>query len=88
MKPAEQLDLLSNASEVEEDRGIMARVIAFCALSRTNPGNRKEYGRRNDPYRFDTRNTLATHMPLGSATLKPMIWWTPCNSFHWREKTG
>ena len=30
-------------------RGFMARMMALCSLPRTNPGNRKEYVRRNGP---------------------------------------
>ena len=30
--------------------GFMARTMALCSLPRTNPGDRKEYVRRNGPY--------------------------------------
>ena len=47
---ANQVNLLVGASEADPDRGFMARTMALCSLPRTNPGNRKEYVRRNGPY--------------------------------------
>ena len=47
----EQVSALVGASEAEPDMGFMARLLALCSLPRTNPGNRKEYIRRNSPNR-------------------------------------
>ena len=47
---ADQVDELVGASEADPDLGFMARLMALCSLPRTNPGNRKEYVRRNGPY--------------------------------------
>ena len=45
-----QVNQLIEASEAEPDLGFMARLLALCSLPRTNPGDRKEYVRRNGPY--------------------------------------
>ena len=45
-----QVNQLIEASEAEPDLGFMARLLALCSLPRTNPGNRKEFVRRNGPY--------------------------------------
>ena len=47
---ADQVNQLVQASEADPDLGFMARTMALCSLPRTNPGNRKEYVRRNGPY--------------------------------------
>ena len=46
----DQVNQLVGASEADPDLGFMARTMALCSLPRTNPGNRKEYVRRNGPY--------------------------------------
>ena len=46
---ADQVNQLVSASEADPDRGFMARMLALCSLPRSNPGNRKEYVRRNGP---------------------------------------
>ena len=47
---ADQVNQLVAASEATPDLGFMARMMVLCSLPRTNPGNRKEYKRRNGPY--------------------------------------
>ena len=42
----DQVEQLVTASEADPERGFMARTMALCSLPRTNPGNRKEYIRR------------------------------------------
>ena len=44
---ADQVEQLVTASEADPERGFMARTMALCSLPRSNPGNRKEYVRRN-----------------------------------------
>ena len=46
----DQVDQLVGASEADPDMGFMARLMTLCSLPRTNPGDRKEYVRRNGPY--------------------------------------
>ena len=48
----DQVNQLVSASEADTDLGFMARTMALCSLPRTNPGNRKEYVRRNGPYKL------------------------------------
>ena len=40
---ADQVNQLVSASEADPDLGFMARMMALCSLSRTNPGDRKEW---------------------------------------------
>ena len=47
---ADQVNQLVGASEADPDLGFMARLLALCSLPRTNPGDQKEYVRRNGPY--------------------------------------
>ena len=46
----DQVDQLVEAREADPEVGFMAPLMALCSLPRTNPGNRKEYVRRNGPY--------------------------------------
>ena len=46
----DQVNQLVSASEADASLGFMARTMALCSLPRSNPGNRKEYVRRNGPY--------------------------------------
>ena len=48
----DQVNQLVGASEADPDLGFMARLLVLCSLPRTNPGNRKEYVRRNGPYKL------------------------------------
>ena len=47
----DQVDQLVGASKADADLGFMARLMAFCSLPRTNPGNRHQYKRVNRPYK-------------------------------------
>ena len=47
---AEQVNRLVTARESDPDLGFQARMMALCSLPRSNPGQRKEYVRRNGPY--------------------------------------
>ena len=58
---ADQVNQLVSASEADPDLGFMARMLALCSLPRTNPGNRKEYVRRNGPYRGLSRNGVKNY---------------------------
>ena len=65
---ADQVNQLVSASELDPDLGFMARLMALCCLPRTNPGNRKEYVRRNGPYKLGMTagidNKLPSYAPL------------------------
>ena len=45
-----QTNQLVAAQEADPDLGFVGRTLALCSLPRTDPGNRKEYVRRNGPY--------------------------------------
>ena len=69
----DQVNQLVSASEADADLGFMARTMALCSLPRTNPGNRKEYVRRNGLLPGDTDvyqggDTLATIWDLTRST--------------------
>ena len=57
---ADQVDRLVAASEADPDLGFMARMLVLCSLPRTNPGNRKEYVRRNGPYTWSCPDLVDT----------------------------
>jgi len=46
----DQAHALAAARDAEPDTGFMMRLLALCALPRTNPGNRDRYVRRNGPF--------------------------------------
>ena len=46
----DQVEALVRASETDPEPGFMARWLMLCSLPRSNPGQRKEYVRRNGPY--------------------------------------
>ena len=52
----------------------MARMMALCSLPRTNPGNRKEYIRRNGPYTLVMSATGLNKLPFGNLPRLLMAW--------------
>ena len=71
---ADQVDRLVWASEAAPDRGFIARLIALCSLPRTNPGNRKEYIRRNGPYTLGMSAGINTKLPFGNLPRLLLAW--------------
>ena len=70
---ADQVNQLVSASEAEADLGFMGWLMALCPLPRTNPGNRKEYVRRNGPYTFSHECWWAlTSSPQGRGNAEGM----------------
>ena len=63
---ADQVHQLVGASEADPDLGFMARMMALCSLSRTNPGNRKEYKRGNGPYTLYMTAIGDNKLPYGN----------------------
>ena len=63
---ADQVNLLVSASEADADLGFMARMMALCSLPRTNPGNLKEYVRRNGPYTLYMTAGGGNKLPFGN----------------------
>ena len=60
----DQVNQLVSASEADPARGFMARTMALCSLPRSNPGNRKEYVRRNGPYKLGMTAGIDNQTPL------------------------
>ena len=69
---ADQVNQLVSASEADADLGFMARTMALCSLPRSNPGNRKEYKRVNDPSRSTWSRAVVTSSP--TATCRACCW--------------
>ena len=62
----DQVNALVSASEAGPDMGFMARLMALCSLPRTNPGNLKEYVRRNGPYKLGMTAGVDNKLPFGN----------------------
>ena len=63
----DQVNQLVSASEADPDLGFMARLLALCSLPRTNPGNRKEYVRRNGPYKLGMIAGIDNKLPTATS---------------------
>ena len=71
---ADQVNQLVGASEADADLGFMARLLALCSLPRTNPGNRKEYIRRNGPYTLGMTAGINNKLPFGNLPRLLLAW--------------
>ena len=71
---ADQVDQLVSASEADPDRGFMARTMALCSLPRSNPGKRKEYVRRNGPYKLGMTAGIDNKLPYGNLPRLILAW--------------
>ena len=71
---ADQVDRLVEASEADLDRGFMARLMALCSLPRTNPGNRTQYKRVNDPYKLIMSAAGDYKLPFGTNPRLILAW--------------
>ena len=69
-----QVNQLIEASEVDADLGFMARLLALCSLPRTNPGDRKEYVRRNGPYALAMTAGVNARLPYGNLPRLLLAW--------------
>ena len=70
----DQVNQLVEASEADPDMGFMARLMALCSLPRTNPGDRKEYVRRNGPYALVMSAGGLNKLPFGSIPRLLLAW--------------
>ena len=70
----DQVDQLVGASEADPDMGFMARLLALCSLPRTNPGDRKEYVRRNGPYALVMSAGGLNKLPYGNLPRLLLAW--------------
>ena len=71
---ADQVNQLVSASEADPDLGFMGRMMALCSLPRTNPGNRKEYVRRNGPYTLVMSAGGLNKLPFGNLPRLLLAW--------------
>ena len=71
---ADQVNALVGASEADPDLGFMARMLGLCSLPRSNPGNRKEYVRRNGPYTLVMNAGALTKLPYGNLPRLLLAW--------------
>ena len=71
---SDQVNQLVSASEADADLGFMARMMVLCSLPRTNPGNRKEYVRRNGPYTLVMNAGALTKLPYGNLPRLLLAW--------------
>ncbi len=71
---ADQVNQLVGASEADPDLGFMARLLALCSLPRTNPGDRKEYVRRNGPYTLVMSAGGLNKLPFGNLPRLLLAW--------------
>ena len=71
---ADQVNQLVSTSETEPDLGFMARLLVLCSLPRTNPGNRKEYVRRNGPYTLVMSAGGLNKLPFGNLPRLLLAW--------------
>ena len=71
---ADQVNQLISASEVDPDRGFMARLMALCSLPRTNPGDRKEYKRVNGPFTLYMVAGGGNKLPYGNLPRLLLAW--------------
>ena len=70
----DQIDQLVDASEADADLGFMARLLALCSLPRTNPGDQKEYIRRNGPYTLGMSAGINNKLPYGNLPRLLLAW--------------
>jgi len=70
----DQADALAAAREAEPDTGFMMRLLALCALPRTNPGNRDKYIRRNGPFTLVMTATGTAKLPYGTLPRLLLAW--------------
>ena len=70
----DQVNQLVEASEADPDLGFMARLLAPCALPRTNPGNRLLYKRVNGPYRLYMQAGPENKLPFGNLPRLLLAW--------------
>ena len=83
----DQLGALIEARQGEPEIGFMARLLALCALPRTNPGNRVRYVRRNGPYTLVMTSTGTTaKLPYGILP-RLLLAWTCTEAVRTRSRT-
>ena len=70
----DQVNALIGARDAEPDVGFMVRLMILCSLPRSNPGQRKEYVRRNGPYTLVMTAGYQQKLPYGT-TPRLLLGW-------------
>ena len=70
----DQVNALVGARDAEPDVGFMVRLMMLCSLPRSNPGQRKEYVRRNGPYTLVMTAGYQQKLPYGTIPRLILAW--------------
>ena len=70
----DQVTQLVAVRDADPEIGFMARLLALCSLPRSNPGNQKEYIRRNGPYTLGMVSGLGNKLPYGTLPRLLLAW--------------
>ena len=70
----DQLQQLVEAGEADPTLAFVTRTLALCSLPRTDPGNRKEYVRRNGPYTLYMLPGGGNKLPYGNLPRLLLAW--------------
>jgi len=70
----DQVDQLVKAGEADPTLAFTTRTLALCSLPRTDPGNRKEYVRRNGPYTLYMLPGGGNKLPYGNLPRLLLAW--------------
>ena len=70
----DQIDRLIHAANTEGDIAYLARLLALCSLPRTNPGQRKEYVRKNGPFTLALTAGFDNKLPFGHIPRLLLAW--------------
>ena len=69
-----QVNALVEAREADAELGFMARMMTLCSLPRSNPGNKREYVRRNGPYTLTMFAGADQKLPYGTLPRLMLSW--------------
>jgi len=69
-----QVDQLAKAGEDDPSLAFTTRTLALCSLPRTDPGNRKEYVRKNGPYALYMLPGGGNKLPYGNLPRLLLAW--------------
>jgi len=72
--PPRQVQLLLEAAEETPEMGFMTRLLALCALPRTNPGSAAQWSRRNGPITLTISATGDERLPFGNYPRLVLAW--------------
>ena len=70
----DQVTQLIAVRDADPEIGFMARLLALCSLPHSNPGNQKEYIRRNGPYTLGMVSGLGNKLPYVTLPRLLLAW--------------